>query len=141
MTFAEGFYHYFRACQLLEGKKLNFEYHEPNPGEWFIQADAPDTLIKRYTHGNAIWQKPVYLCMIGSRGEDARIQIDNAIEFEQFRDWVEQKNARREWPELPDNCHTISFECTTDGIVFFEQENTAQYQIQMQLTYQRNIRR
>lgn len=141
MTFAEGFFQYFRACPLLEGRKFNFEYHEQNPGECFILTDAPDTLVKRYTHGNAIWQKPVYFCMVGSIGKDARIQIDNKIEFEQFRDWVEQKNGHREWPELPANCHPISLECTTDGFVFVEQENTAQYQIQMTLTYQRNIRR
>lgn len=141
MTFAEGFYQYFRACPLIDGKKLNFDYHEAKPGEYFIETDSPDSRIRQYTHGNAIWQKPVYFCMMGSVGKDARIQINNKIEFEAFRDWLEMKNARREWPELPDNCHAISIECTTDGFVVDEQENTAQYQIQIILTYQRNIRR
>lgn len=141
MTFAEGFYQYFRQCPQLDGKELNFDYHDVKPGEYFLGTDSPDTLIKRYTHGNAVWQKPVYLCLVGSFGEDARIQIDNKVEFEQFRDWVEEKNIRREWPELPDNCHPISLECVTDGTVMDEQEHTAQYQIQMLFTYQRNIRR
>ena len=141
MTFAEGFYQYFRKCPLIDGKKLNFEYHEFKPGEYFIDTDSPDTLIKRYTHGNAIWQKPVYFCMVGSIGADQRVQIENKVEFEKFRDWVESKNLNRDWPELPENCHPISLECTTDGYAMAEQENTAQYQIQMNLTYQRNIRR
>ncbi len=142
MTFAEGLYQYFRACPLLEkARKLGQDYHNAKPGEYFLSTDAPDALVKRYTHGNAVWQKPVYFCMAGSYGSDQRIQLENKIEFEQFREWVEDKNTRREWPQLPDNCHPISLECVTDGYIIDEQENTAQYQIQMLLTYQRNIRR
>lgn len=141
MTFAEGFYNFFRACPLLESKKLNFDYHDVNPGEYFIATDAPDALIKRYTHGSAIWQKPVYFCMVGSIGSDQRVQIENKVEFEKFREWVEHKNTLKEWPALPDNCHAISLECVTDGLAISEQENTAQYQIQLILTYLRKIRR
>ncbi len=141
MTFAEGFFEYFKAYPLPEGRKLNFEYHGTDPGECFISTDAPDALQKRYASGNSVWQKPVYFCMVGSVGADARIQIENKVEFEQFRDWVEDMDARRQWPQLPANRHPISLRCVTDGYVIDEQENTAQYQIQMIFTYQRNARR
>lgn len=137
MTFAQGFFDYFRTCPLLKGKVLHFDYSSARAGEYFIDTSAPDTEVRKYQHGAAIWQKPIYFCMNASFGDDAGIQIGNKVQLEDFRAWIEAQNFKKAFPTLPDNCYPASLQCTTDGVAMNNETNTIEYQIQLILEYLR----
>ena len=142
MTFAQGFYEYFRGCPLFDKQnRMNFNYRGVAPAEYNIIAPPAGQPIKQYLSGSTICEKPVTISSVVSYGPDARVQIQNSAFFETFSDWIREQNASRNFPETPEGTYPVKLECVTDGYLYTNEENTAQYQIQLKLTYKQGGKR
>ena len=142
MTFAEGFFNYFRACPLLAKKNpLNYNYRGPNPSQYTIDALPSGPPIKQYMSGTAIKEKLVALGSVEAYGEDVRAQLANSTFYEELEAWVAEQNRLKNFPETPEGTIPIKLECTTDGYLMAVDGNTGFYQIQIKLTYQQGGKR
>lgn len=136
MTFAQGFYEYFRACPLFDKKnRMNFNYHGVAPTEYVIDAPPAGEPVKQYLSGSTVNEKPVTIGSVVPYGPDARLQIQNSGFYEAFAAWIREQNHKKNFPKTPEGTHPVKLECVTDGYLYTNEENTARYQIQLKLTY------
>lgn len=142
MTFAEGFYNFFRACPLFDRKnRLNFNYKGVKPAQYTIDAPPSGPPVKRYLSGSTIKEKLITLGSVEPYGEDARVQIQNSGFYEELEAWVTEQNDLKNFPEAPEGTVPIKLECLTDGYLMSTEENVGWYQIQLKLTYQQGGKR
>lgn len=136
MTFAEGFYQYFRACPLFDaGNEMHFDYQGARPTEYSVETPPSGEVLKRYMSGSEVRQKSIYISTKTVYGEDARLQIESSGFYDRFRLWIREQDKNRNYPDLLEGCHAMRLECVTDGYLFSANENDAIYQIQLRLTY------
>ena len=136
MTFAQGFYDYFRECPLFDkGNRLNFNSHGVDSTEYIIEAAPSGNVVQQYVSGSKVKEKLIALGSVEEYAEDARVQIQNSGFYEKLEKWVGEQNALKNFPETPDGTHPLKLECMTDGYLFTTNDKTALYQIQLKLTY------
>ncbi len=142
MTFAEGFYSYFRACPLFGRKHpLNYNYRGADPGQYAIDAPPSGPTLKRYLSGSCVKEKLITLGSIEPYGEDVRVQIASSSFYEELEAWITEQDSLKHYPETPAGTTPIKLECLTDGYLMSAEENTGWYQIQLKLTYQQGGKR
>lgn len=135
MTIIESLYHYLDACPLLQDRMLYVDYLGPDPVSYVIDVEPATAIVKRYTNGDTIRQ---YLFTFGTRdyySQDVMERIDSSGFFEEFSDWLETQNNRRNLPVLPEGKEAKSIGALSTGYLYDEETNTARYQIQCGLTY------
>ena len=142
MTFAQGFYDFFRACTLFDKKNpLNFNYRDVKPTQYNIDAPPSGNIIQRYMSGTTIREKLITIGSVESYGEDARVQIHNSGFYEELAAWIEKQNDLKNFPKTPDGIIPIKLECLTDGYLMSTDTNIGWYQIQLKLTYKQGGKR
>lgn len=136
MTFAEGFYTYFRQCPLFDrDNRLNFNFRGVTPSQYNIETPPAGPPIKQYLSGSCIKEKLIVISSLEAYGEDARIQIQSSGFYEQLEAWVNQQNRLKLYPKTPPGTTPIKLECLTDGYLIAAEEDAGWYQIQLKLTY------
>ena len=115
MTTTEALRSYFRQCQLLD---------------WAFQVEeAPEEPgVKRYTGGDALWQKMFTLTSVDPFSE-------GQISAEPLRDWLETQHRRKHFPILPEGKEVQRVECLGTGYLYTRAGKPGRYQIQIRLTY------
>lgn len=142
MTFAQGFYDYFRDCPLFDKKnRLNFNYRGVKPAQYTIDAPPSGPPIKRYMSGSVIKEKLIILGSVESYGENAMVQIQSSGFYEALEAWITEQDNLKHFPETPEGTVPIRLECLTDGYMMEADEKSARYQIQLKLTYQQGGKR
>lgn len=142
MTFAEGFYRYFRACPLLKKKNpLNFNYRGKSPAQYTIDAPPSGPPVKQYMSRSTVKEKLITLGSVEPYGEDVRVQIANSSFYEELEAWVREQNDLKNFPETPPGTYPCKLECLTDGYLMSVDESSGFYQIQLKLTYQQGGKR
>ena len=95
-----------------------------------------DPVYRRYTDGGALKQ---YLFVFASReyySADVAQCAANQEFYEIFAAWVKAQNKAGNLPELGADRYAVSLEVLTSGYVFYEDTETARYQIQLRLIYE-----
>jgi len=115
MTTTEALRSYFRQCRLLD---------------WAFQVEESpeEPIVKRYTGGDAVWQKIFTLTSVDQFAE-------GQISSEHLQDWVEAQNRGRNLPELPDGKTAQRVECLEAGYLYTTADQPSRYQIKIRLTY------
>lgn len=135
MTMIKSIRDYFLDCPLMLDKKINVDYLGLEANQYTIDNIMADTVIKQYADGGAMKQ---YVFAIGSReyyNADAINNIENSGFYELFSEWIRAQNKLGNLPTLPGNREARKIEATTSGYLFSIDEDTAKYQIQLQITY------
>jgi hypothetical protein len=84
--------------------------------------------VKRYTGGDAVWQKLFTLTSVDQFSE-------GQITSEHLCDWLEAQNRRKNVPLLPDGKVAQRVECLGAGYLYTRADGPSRYQIQIRLTY------
>lgn len=115
MTITEALHNYFRQCRLLD-----WAFH--------VEESPEEPIVKRYTGGDATWQKIFTLTSVDRFRE-------GQLPSEQFQDWLEAQNRRKYFPELPEGKKALRLECLQAGYLYTTADEPSRYQIQIRLTY------
>lgn len=131
----EALYEYFKACPLLDDRKINADYLPEEQREYTIDSTPTDPIVKRYVDGSTVRQ---YVFAFGSRepyGLDVLQNITNSGFYEAFARWLDDQNRLGNLPVLGQGQEAIKITAQTTGYLFAGGPDTARYQIQCRLTY------
>lgn len=135
MSISSAIYQYIRKCPLIDsGIRVRFNHLGETPQEFSIEEVPEDVIVKKYI-GSSIRQKTFYLTSRESYSQDQRINIEKSDFYEKFYDWIEEQNKLKNLPVLDGDNTAQSISCLTAGYLYTATEDTAQYQIQLRLTY------
>lgn len=124
---------YISKCPYLkEYAELNVEYLADKVETYSINENAGyEPVIQRYVIG-ADYQ---FLFTFDSKlhwNEDIQNNIDNSKFFENFKNWLEENNNKKIYPEIEE---IYEIGATTNGYIFATNANEAIYRIQCYLKY------
>lgn len=132
----ESLYKWFEACPVLKDGFLNVERLDSDPVAYTIDADQPSNpIIKKYVDGDTIRQFPFIFASREEYGDDTAKNIANSSFYEELSSWVEQQATERNFPEIGDGKYVQDIRVESIGCPFAVTENTARYQISMNLIY------
>ncbi|MDE6020833.1 MAG: chloramphenicol resistance protein [Ruminococcus sp.] len=136
----QALYDWFERCPILKDGYLNVERLGADPVEYTIDADQPaDPIIKRYTDGDTIRQFPFIFASREEYGCETAKNIANSSFYEELSEWVEKQAADKNFPILDEGKNVQDIRVTSVGCPFSVTENTARYQILMNLIYYQEV--
>ena len=115
MTIIEALHTYFRECPLLDWA-------------FRVEENPADFDVKRYTGGDAVWQKLFTLRSEAPLNE-------GQIRVEHVQNWLEAQHCQRNFPALPEGMQAQRLECLGAGYLYTKAGEPDRYQIQIRLTY------
>ena len=110
-------------------------YLDAEPVSFCIEETPNSPVVQRYMDGATIRETAVVLAATQDYSPDTLSQIANSGFWEDFSDWVEEQNRRRNYPTMKTGQTPQKIEITTTHYLYGATENTARYQVQMKLTY------
>lgn len=93
--------------------------------------------IRRDILGNVTYQNS-YIFIAKEHGGDEVDRQDNYDFLEGFCQWLEERNERRDLPQLPSPYMPVSLEVSNVMLMGAEEGGEAIYQVQIQFIYQKN---
>lgn len=130
---------YIRTCPHLDtynnAIRVNVNYLDSKTDTYSIEEVPTTPIVKQYVNGDTVRQ---YAFIFASRepyGSDVIQNIDNSGFYEKFSDWIETQNDNANFPVLDNGLEALSIEVTSTGYAFAVTEDTARYQIQLNLKY------
>lgn len=130
---------YIRTCPNLDtynnAIRVNVNYLDSKADTYSIEEVPITPIIKQYVNGDTVRQ---YAFIFASRepyGSDVLQNIDNSGFYEKFSDWIETQNDNANFPILDNGLEALGIEVTSTGYAFAITEDTARYQIQLNLKY------
>lgn len=117
--------------------RVNIDFLPENTDSYSIERVPAQEVIKEYLDGSTERQ---VLFVFASRcyySDELRNNIENSGFYEAFSDWLEVSSERGELPELFEGMNATKIEALSSGYLFDVAEDfeTARYQIQCKLTY------
>ena len=130
---------YIRTFECLEtfnnAIKVNINYLEENPDTYSIEEVPIEPIIREYINGDSIRQYAFIFTSREPYGIDVLQNIDNSGFYEKFANEVEEKNKNGILPLLDNGLEPLSIKVTSTGYAFAVTEDTAQFQINLNLKY------
>lgn len=114
---------------------MNVNYLDGDTDTYSIEEVPVDPILRKYVNGDT---KRQYAFVFTSRqpyGADVLQNIDNSGFYEKFADWIETQDENEVYPVLDVGLEPLGIKVTSTGYAFAVTEDTAQYQIQLQLIY------
>jgi hypothetical protein len=137
----EGITDFIKKCPLLKDGVLRVDALGDQAIEYTIETGIFDPVLRRYINGDTLRQ---YQFNFGSRefySMDRLQNIQNSAFYEQFADWIEEQNRLENLPELPTGCYPEELEVLSPGYLYDGSMKNARYQIQLRLTYKKEVNR
>lgn len=131
----EAIKEFIAKCPLLNDGKINVDYLGNEVSDYSIETVPAEVVVQKYLDGSETRQLVFVFASRASYSEDVIQNILNSKFYEDFSEWIEMQN---EFGILPDIEGIESIECTSPGYAFQTSENTARYQIQMRIQYEKN---
>lgn len=127
---------YIANCPLLdEYTAVNVEYLVDKVTAYSINENVGyNPVINEYVTGEKEMQYQFNFDAKFYWNEETQNNIDNAKFFEDFKDWLEQKNDNNEFPEI-EGIEPISISATTNGYIFATNADVAIYRISCVFNY------
>ncbi len=106
------------------------------PVEYTVEPVPCNSVYKKYADGDCLKQ---FLFLFASReyySEDVNRNIENLSFYEDFSEWIYERNFNEILPDLGDDRTALGIEILTGGYQLSADTNTARYQIQLRLLYE-----
>ncbi len=136
MTIIEAVRDYLRQWPKLQNERVNVDFLPEDPVTFSVDVTPVTPVVRRYITGLSLRQFSFVLATHAYYGAELRQQLDNLGLFEDFADWIERQNRKRNFPDLGEGRDVRSIEVTTSGYVFAEDAEYARYQIQCRMLYE-----
>lgn len=136
----EGLREYIAGCPHLTEFTDHVDFADEDAGNYGIMPTGDD-IIKRFMDRSAQRKYQFSLCARNFTVDDAQ-RVANSKFIEHFSDWIFQKNARREFPQIGEDKQPYQID-GANGVLFELAENadTGLYQIQCSLFYYQKVRK
>ncbi len=143
MTLMETVRNYIASCPLLENNAiLGIDKLDSMGIAYTIDAIPSDPIIKRYADGGQMRQFQFVFASRQYYGMNVIENLENSGFYENFVDWIEQNNEKglSNLIDLGENRKAIAIEISSMPYVYDTEENTARYQVQLNLKYYQSWR-
>jgi hypothetical protein len=115
--------------------KVNVDYLEESSTVYSIEEVPVNPIIKKYVNGDSIRQFQFLFASREPYGADVLQNISNSGFYEDFANWIENKNDIESFPILADRCESLEIKVLSPGYAFQVDVDKARYQIELRLKY------
>lgn len=136
-----GISSFFMACPLLQDGVFRVNALGDQAIEYNIETGVFNPILKKYVTGDTLRQYQFNFVSREYYSMDRIQNIQNSEFYEQFAEWVEEKNALGQFPELPEGCEPDSLSVLSSGYIMDISMRNARYQIQLQLVYYKEAKK
>lgn len=131
----EAIREYIAECPYLHDGKIGVDYLE-NEIAYSIEPTPVAPVDTEFIDNSEIKQFAFILASRESYGQETIQNMLNTEFYEDFNNWIEEQNYNGNLPEI-DGIESI--ECTSTGYAYQTGIDTARYQIQLRITYYKEI--
>lgn len=117
---------------------INVNYLDSETDSFSIEEVPSQSIIKKYVDGSSIRQFQFTFCSREPYGSEVIQNIDNSTFYEDFANEIEDKNNKGILPLLED-VEVRSLEVTSSAYAVSVTEDTAMYQINLNLKYFKGV--
>ena len=135
MTLIQAVRNYLMTCPLLKGGVILSVDQLGTEISYAIDTVPCNPIIKKYTDGGSRRQFQFVFASREKYGEQVLENIENSGFYEQFSDWLEQQSWNRIFPDLGNYRTPYGIEILSRGYINDAEDDTARYQIQLNLIY------
>lgn len=121
-------------CMATFENAINVNYLGGESDNFSIEEVPVNPILKKYLDGSSIRQFEFVFCSREPYGAEVLQQIENSTFYEDFANEIEEKNNNDILPTL-DNMEAMSLEITSNAYTVSVTEDTAMYQINLNLKY------
>ena len=121
-------------CMATFENAINVNYLSGENDSFSIEEVPCNPIIKKYLDGSTLRQYQFVFCSREPYGAEVLQQIENSTFYEDFANEIEEKNNNDILPTL-DNMEAMSLEITSNAYTVSVTEDTAMYQINLNLKY------
>lgn len=135
MSMMENVRKFICGCPHLREGKLNVDYLGAEPTEYTVRRVAADEVLKQYADGGKLKKLVFTFHSREWMGRTVADQLQLAEFYEQFGDWIAEKNDMGELPELGERKIAQSIRVTKAGALQDQAGDSAKYQMECTLIY------
>ncbi|MDE6707975.1 MAG: chloramphenicol resistance protein [Oscillospiraceae bacterium] len=140
MTIIQAIRDYIASCPLLKnGIILGIDKLESDVSYTIDTTPCPP-IVQKYTDGGSKRQFQFVFASREKYGEKVLENLQNSGFYEAFADWLEKNNWRGIFPDLGEYRTPFKIEILSNGYAYDTGDNTARYQIQLNLLYYQDRR-
>ena len=121
-------------CMATFENAINGNYLDGENDSVSIEEVPCNPIIKKYLDGSTLRQYQFVFCSREPYGAEVLQQIENSTFYEDFANEIEEKNNNDILPTI-DNMEAMSLEITSNAYTVSVTEDTAMYQINLNLKY------
>jgi hypothetical protein len=127
------------TCPFLENWKVNIDYLGVRM-EYSIDPQPVSPILYSYVDGSAVKQYQFAFTSKEAYDGDARTGIENSGFYQQFEEWIEEENRKKNFPILNNPKQIpIKIETIQSGYLMDFESDLGQYQIQCRLIYEQEV--
>ena len=139
-SIAQGIVDFFMACPLLKDGAFRVDSLGGHAKvEYTLEFGLYNPISQTYINGDT---ERIVQFNFGSReyySLDRLNNIANSEFYEKFANWVEEQERNENYPKMPEKCTPRMLEVLSPGFVYSTDMNSARYQIQLRLTYYKEV--
>ena len=121
-------------CMATFENAINVNYLSGENDSFSIEEVPCNPIVKKYLDSSTLRQYQFVFCSREPYGAEVLQQIENSTFYEDFANEIEEKNNNDILPTI-DNMEAMSLEITSNAYTVSVTEDTAMYQINLNLKY------
>lgn len=123
-------------CPFLdEMTPVKADYCNEDAISYCVETSAKAKELETYIDGSKVLQLAFVFSSKEVMSDYDDVNIENAIFYEKFSDWVEEQNIAGNLPQLEGKLSSISVTVVSHGYVVQSEADRGRYEIQMKLKY------
>ena len=134
MNIIEAIREYISDLDCMATFKINVNYLDGENDSFSIEEVPCNPIIKKYLDGSTLRQYQFVFCGREPYGAEILQNIENSTFYEDFANEIEEKNNNDVLPTL-EGMEATSLEITSNAYTVSVTEDTAMYQINLNLKY------
>lgn len=128
-------------CPLLDDEAIiNIDKLGAEPIGYTVDSTPCEPIYKQYVDGSSLRRFQFVFASRESYGATLLQNIANSEFYDNFADWIEQQNKDCNLPAIGSYRDALSVSILTSGYAYDTGDNTARYQIQLELIYKQDRR-
>lgn len=140
MTVIQAIRKYISACPLLKDDVILGVDQLGTDISYTIDTTPCPPIVKKYTDGSSQRQFQFVFASREKYGERVLENLQNSGFYEAFADWLERNNRQGVFPDLGEYRTPFRIDILSNSYVYDTGDNTARYQIQLNLLYYQDRR-
>ena len=112
--------------------QINADMLDTNPNNYSLNKIPTQSDVEKWVTGGRLCKDVYSFRSRKAYSQDAINNLNNIGFFEKFQKLIDENNKKGIWPQIQ---NVESIECLNQGTLVSNETNTAEFQIQIQVTY------